>query len=79
MPTAEQPIDIRTVTPEEYWKVFEKKWTSLLELSLSREGERRSRQARGAEQMRLRHDMRNSTRRRSWWRPSASSRLSRAG
>jgi hypothetical protein len=61
MPTAEQPIDIRTVTPEEYWKVFEKKWTSLLSYrylgrvsaGLDKHGD--------AEQMRLRHDMRNST------------------
>ena len=61
MPTAEQPIDIRTVTPEEYWKVFEKKWTSLLSYrylgrvnaGLDKNG--------GAEHMRLRHDMRNPT------------------
>ncbi len=61
MPTAEQPIDIRTVTPQEYWKVFEKKWTSLLSYrylgrvnaGLDKNG--------GAEQMRLRHDMRNPT------------------
>ena len=26
----EKPIDIRTVSPEEYWTVFETKWTSLL-------------------------------------------------
>ena len=61
MPTAEQPIDIRTVTPEEYWMVFEKKWTSLLSYrylgrvnaGLDKNG--------GAEHMRLRHDMRNPT------------------
>lgn len=26
----EKPVDIRTVSQDEYWKVFEKRWTSLL-------------------------------------------------
>jgi hypothetical protein len=55
----EQPIDIRTVSPEEYWKVFEKKWTSLLSYRyLGRINSGLDRND-GAEQMTLRHDMRN--------------------
>ncbi len=53
------PIDIRTVSPEEYWKVFEKKWTSLLSYRyLGRVDSGLDRNA-GAGQMALRHDMRN--------------------
>jgi hypothetical protein len=56
----ETPIDIRTVSREEYWKVFEKKWTSLLSYRyLGRVNSGLDRNE-GAEQMVLRHDMRNS-------------------
>ena len=56
----EQPIDIRTVSPEEYWSVFEKKWTSLLSYRyLGRVNEGLDRGAEGVNQMALRHDMRN--------------------
>jgi hypothetical protein len=56
----EQPIDIRTVSPEEYWAVFEKKWTSLLSYRyLGRVNSGLDRNE-GAGQMAVRHDMRNS-------------------
>jgi hypothetical protein len=57
---AEQPIDIRTVSPDEYWQVFEKKWTSLLSYRyLGRVNEGLDKDAEGANRMALRHDMRN--------------------
>jgi hypothetical protein len=57
---ADTPIDIRTVSPEEYWSVFEKKWTSLLSYRyLGRVNEGLDRGAEGVNQMALRHDMRN--------------------
>lgn len=53
-------VDIRTVSPEEYWKVFEKKWTSLLSYRyLGRVNSGLDKQD-GADEMALRHDMRNS-------------------
>lgn len=59
---AEQPIDIRTVSPDEYWKVFEKKWTSLLSYRyLGRVNEGLDKGAEGVNQMALRHDMRNAS------------------
>ncbi len=59
MTTSERPIDIRTVSPDEYWKVFEKKWTSLLSYRyLGRVNAGLDSNA-GAESMLLRHDMRN--------------------
>src|SRR2546423_3663884 len=57
---AEQPIDIRTVSAEEYWTVFEKKWTSLLSYRyLGRVNSGLDRDGEGADRMALRHDMRN--------------------
>jgi hypothetical protein len=56
---SDKPIDIRTVSPDEYWTVFEKKWTSLLSYRyLGRVNSGLDRND-GAEQMALRHDMRN--------------------
>jgi hypothetical protein len=56
---SDKPTDIRTVSPEEYWTVFEKKWTSLLSYRyLGRVNSGLDRNE-GAEQMALRHDMRN--------------------
>ncbi|HLY83511.1 MAG TPA: hypothetical protein VKQ71_11030 [Acidimicrobiales bacterium] len=59
MPTTDNPIDIRTVSPEEYWKVFEKKWTSLLSYRYLGRVNAGLDTNEGAEQMLLRHDMRN--------------------
>jgi hypothetical protein len=53
------PIDIRTVSPEEYWTVFEKKWTSLLSYRYLGRVEAGLDRNEGAGQMALRHDMRN--------------------
>ena len=55
----EQPIDIRTVSPQEYWSVFEKKWTSLLSYRYLGRVNAGLDSNEGAEQMALRHDMRN--------------------
>ena len=55
----DKPIDIRTVSPEEYWKVFEKKWTSLLSYRYLGRVNSGLDTNEGAEQMALRHDMRN--------------------
>jgi hypothetical protein len=55
----ETPIDIRTVSPDEYWKVFEKKWTSLLSYRYLGRVEAGLDRNEGAGHMRLRHDMRN--------------------
>lgn len=59
MPTPDQPIDIRTVSPEEYWKVFENKWTSLLSYRYLGRVNAGLDKGDGAEHMLLRHDMRN--------------------
>jgi hypothetical protein len=55
----EAPIDIRTVSPEEYWQVFEKKWTSLLSYRYLGRVEGGLDLNEGAGRMALRHDMRN--------------------
>jgi hypothetical protein len=55
----ETPIDIRTVSREEYWNVFEKKWTSLLSYRYLGRVEAGLDRNEGAGQMALRHDMRN--------------------
>jgi hypothetical protein len=55
----ETPIDIRTVSPDEYWKVFEKKWTSLLSYRYLGRVNAGLDKNPGAEHMTLRHDMRN--------------------
>jgi hypothetical protein len=55
----EKPIDIRTVSPKEYWTVFEKKWTSLLSYRYLGRINSGLDTNDGAEQMALRHDMRN--------------------
>lgn len=53
-------VDIRTVPADEYWKVFERKWTSLLSYRyLGRVNSGLDRQQEGVNQMTLRHDMRN--------------------
>jgi len=57
----EQPIDIRTVSPEEYWQVFEKQWTSLLSYRYLGRVNAGLDSNEGANQMQLRHDMRNSS------------------
>jgi len=55
----EAPIDIRTVSAQEYWSVFEKKWTSLLSYRyLGRVSSGLDSNA-GDERMALRRDMRN--------------------
>ncbi len=55
----EDPIDIRTVPVEEYWKVFEKKWTSLLSYRYLGRVNSGLDTNHGAEFMAIRHDMRN--------------------
>ena len=55
----ETPIDIRTVSAEEYWTVFEKKWTSLLSYRYLGRVNSGLDTNEGAEEMALRHDMRN--------------------
>jgi hypothetical protein len=56
----ETPIDIRTVSAQEYWKVFEKKWTSLLSYRYLGRVNAGLDSNPGAENMALRYDMRNS-------------------
>src|ERR1700735_3815570 len=56
----EKPIDIRAVSSEEYWQVFEEKWTSLLSYRYLGRVNSGLDSNPGAEQMALRHDMRNS-------------------
>ncbi|MDE3204988.1 MAG: hypothetical protein KGQ66_12325 [Acidobacteriota bacterium] len=51
---------MRSVPPEEYWKVFEKKWTSLLSYRYLGRVNSGLDSNPGAEVMALRHDMRNS-------------------
>lgn len=55
----EVPSDIRTVPAEEYWKIFEKKWTSLLSYRYLGRVNSGLDTNKGAEYMALRHDMRN--------------------
>ena len=55
----ETPIDIRTVSAEEYWTVFEKKWTSLLSYRYLGRVNSGLDTNEGAEEMALRHDMCN--------------------
>src|SRR5262245_35452130 len=58
---SDTPIDIRTVPAEEYWKVFEKKWTSLLSYRYLGRVNAGLDTNQGAETMRVRHDMRNTS------------------
>ena len=51
------PDDIRTVSDEEYWKVFERKWTGLL--SYKYLGRTHTFDKNGNNRMVLRRDMRN--------------------
>ena len=55
---SDTPIDIRTVPADEYWSVFEKKWTSLLSYRYLGRVNAGLDTNPGAERMRLRHDMR---------------------
>jgi hypothetical protein len=58
----EKPVDIRTVSQDEYWKVFEKRWTSLLSYRyIGRVDDELDADTSGAGSMVLRHDMRNLT------------------
>lgn len=57
---AEKPVDIRTVPQEEYWAVFEKRWTSLLSYRyIGRVDEELDADTNGVGSMALRYDMRN--------------------
>jgi hypothetical protein len=61
-PDANKPSDIRGTTPDEYWKSFEEKWTSLLTYRyLGREWGSLDNNVAEGHFMTLRHDMRNST------------------
>lgn len=61
-PDANKPSDIRGTTPDEYWKGFEKKWTSLLTYRyLGREWGSLDNNVAEGHFMTLRHDMRNET------------------
>lgn len=61
-PDANKPSDIRGTTPDEYWKAFEKKWTSLLTYRyLGREWGSLDNNVAEGHFMTLRHDMRNET------------------
>lgn len=61
-PDANKPSDIRGTTPDEYWKAFEKKWTSLLTYRyLGREWSSLDNNVAEGHFMTLRHDMRNKT------------------
>ena len=61
-PDANKPSDIRGTTPDEYWKSFEEKWTSLLTYRyLGREWGSLDNNVAEGHFMKLRHDMRNST------------------
>ena len=56
----EKPVDIRTVSQDEYWKVFEKRWTSLLSYRyIGRVDDELDADTSGVGSMALRHDMRN--------------------
>lgn len=56
---ADELIDIRTVPADEYWSVFEKKWTSLLSYRYLGRVNRGLDSNEGADYMKLRHDMRS--------------------
>jgi len=56
---ADQPVDIRTVSPEEYWSVFERQWTSLLSYRYLGRVSGKLDTNEGAGRMLLRSDMRN--------------------
>jgi hypothetical protein len=61
-PDANKPSDIRGNSPDEYWKSFEEKWTSLLTYRyLGREWGSLDNNVAEGHFMKLRHDMRNST------------------
>jgi hypothetical protein len=61
-PDANKPSDVRGTTPDEYWKSFEEKWTSLLTYRyLGREWGSLDNNVAEGHFMKLRHDMRNST------------------
>lgn len=61
-PDANKPSDIRETTPDEYWKSFEEKWTSLLTYRyLGREWGSLDNNVAEGHFMKLRHDMRNET------------------
>jgi hypothetical protein len=55
----EKPTDIRTVPADQYWQVFEKKWTSLLSYRYLGRVNSGLDKDEGAEELVLRHDMRN--------------------
>jgi hypothetical protein len=56
----EKPVDIRSVPQDQYWQVFEKRWTSLLSYRyIGRVDDELDADASGVGSMRLRHDMRN--------------------
>ena len=55
----EDPVDIRNVPVEEYWKVFEKKWTSLLSYRYLGRVHSGLDSNQGGGSMAVRHDMRN--------------------
>jgi hypothetical protein len=56
---SEKPVDIRTIPADEYWRVFETKWTSLLSYRYLGRVNSGLDLNEGAEEMALRHDMRN--------------------
>ena len=61
-PDANKPSDIRDSSPDEYWKAFEDKWTSLLTYRyLGREWGSLDNNVAEGHFMKLRHDMRNSS------------------
>src|ERR1700722_3222326 len=56
----EKPVDIRTVSQDEYWKVFEKRWTSLLSYRyIGRVDDELDADTSGVGSMALRYVMRN--------------------
>src|SRR4051812_32155198 len=59
MPQDRAPDDIRTISAEEYWKVFARKWTGLLSYKYLRRTHTFDKN--GDDRMVLRRDMRNST------------------
>jgi len=60
--SANKPSDIRGAAPEDYWKAFEEKWTSLLTYRyLGREWGSLDNNVAEGHFMKLRHDMRNAS------------------
>jgi hypothetical protein len=58
----DKPFDIRTVSEDEYWSEFEKKWTALLSYRyIGRVDQDLDANPTGVGSMALRHDMRNAT------------------